>query len=198
MNPVKLYVAVLFADNARLAQALEALEARFGPLDVRGAPVPFDHTDYYAPEMGSGLRRMIAGFAELVPPPFIVAAKWAARDMEAALSAGGRRRVNLDVGFLDAFKVTLASFKERGNKIYLDRDVWLDIQLTFERGKLHPLPWTFPDFRAGRYDADLLRIRAIYREQSRQPPHPAAEPTRGPSRNAPTGGPGPHTRRGDL
>jgi hypothetical protein len=173
MNPVKLYVADLFAAEALLAQALVALEARFGAVDVRGAPVPFDHTDYYAPELGRGLRRTIAAFAELVPPPFIVAAKWAARDIERALSQAGRRRVNLDVGFLDAFKVTLASFKERGNKVYLDRDVWLDIQLTFERGKLHPLPWTFPEFRAARYDADLLRIRARYREQSRLPPHPA-------------------------
>jgi hypothetical protein len=69
--------------------------------------------------------------------------------------------------------VTLASFKGRGNKIYLERDVWLDIQLTFERGRLHPLPWTFPDFRAGRYDADLLRIRARYREQARQRAHPS-------------------------
>lgn len=173
MNPVKLFVAVLFAEEALLAQALEALEARFGPVDVRGVPVPFDFTDYYAPEMGSGLGRIFVAFAELVQPPFIVAAKWATREIERALDHAGRRRVNLDVGYLDAFKVTLASFKERGNKIYLDRDVWLDIQLTFERGRLHSLPWTFPDFRAGRYDADLLRIRARYREQARHQQQPA-------------------------
>jgi len=174
MDPVKLYVAVLFSDEALLRRALGLLESRFGPLDVRGTSVPFDHTDYYAEEFGGGLSRQLAGFADLVAPSFIVEAKWECHELEQRLAADGRRRVNLDVGYLDAFKVTLASFKARGNKVYLDRDVWLDMQLFFERGGMQSLPWTFPDFRAGRYDADLLRLRARYLEQLRQRPLPAA------------------------
>jgi hypothetical protein len=174
MDPVNLYVAVLYADAALRKQAVALLAERFGPVDHEGAEVPFDHTDYYADELGTGLIRALVSFAPLVPPSEIVAAKWATRELEQRLAKAGRRRVNLDVGYLDAFKVTLASFKGRGNKIYLDRDVWLDLQLYFEKGGWHALPWTFPDFRAGRYDADLLRIRARYLEQLRERPFPAA------------------------
>ena len=169
-NPVKLFAAVLFPDEAWLERAAECLSGLFGAIDRRGTAAPFDHTAYYEAEMGPGLRRVILGFDRLIQPEDIVSAKHSARDLEFQLAANGKRRVNLDVGYLDPFKITLASFKGRGNKVYLGRDVWLDMQLYFERGKLHPLPWTFPDFRAGRYDADLLAVRARYREQLRTRP----------------------------
>jgi hypothetical protein len=169
-EPVKLFVAILYREPARRAESEQLLEEAFGPIDVRGTPAPFDHTDYYTEELGPGLSRVLVGFVRLVAPGEIVAAKWDARELEARLAEGGRRRVNLDVGYLDAFKFALASFKGRGNKVYLDREVWLDVVLYFEKGKLHSLPWTFPDFRAGKYDADLLRLRTRYREQLRERP----------------------------
>jgi Domain of unknown function (DUF4416) len=170
VNPVKLFVAALFADEAWLDRGLAAVQEQLGPIDVRGAAVPFDHTDYYREEMGPQLSRLFVGLERLKAPDWIVEAKHAMREAEAGLSREGRRQVNLDAGYLDEFKVTLASFKGRGNKVYLGRDVWLDVQLYYERGRLHPLPWTFPDFRAGRYSADLLRLRTRYREQLRGRP----------------------------
>jgi hypothetical protein len=164
-DPVKLFVAILHPDSTRLELGIAALVQAFGPVDLMGTSIPFDHTDYYTEEMGAGLSRTIVGLERLQAPEFIVEAKHQARDLEGLLAAERRRRVNLDIGYLDAFKVTLASFKGRGNKVYLGRDVWLDTQLYFERGALHPLPWTFPDFRAGRYTADLLRLRTRYRDQ---------------------------------
>jgi hypothetical protein len=169
-DPVKLFVAVLYSTPETLAAGLALVERKFGTIDHCGTPVPFDHTAYYEPEMGPGLSRVLIGIDSLIVPEEIVAAKHTARDLEASLSIQGRRQVNLDVGYLDAFKVTLASFKGRGNKVFLGREVWLDVQVFFEKGKWHSLPWTFPDFRAGHYDADLFSIRAQYREQLRQRP----------------------------
>jgi len=165
VHPVKLFVAALFADEAWLDRGLAAVQERLGAIDIRGAAVPFDQTDYYRAEMGAPLSRLFVGLERLAAPEEIIAAKHATREVETTLSDEGRRRVNLDAGYLDEFKVALASFKARGNKVYLGRDVWLDMQLYYERGQFHPLPWTFPDFRAGRYSADLLRLRARYREQ---------------------------------
>lgn len=160
---VMLLAAVLYADEASLEAGLRRLETAFAPLAWRGPAHAFDLTDYYAEEMGRGLQRVLVAFRGLVPPGFLVEAKWRAAGVEDALRRGGRRRVNVDVGYLDEFKLVLASFKGRGNKLYLARGVWADMTLTYGRGRFEPLPWSFPDFRDGRYDADLRAIRERYK-----------------------------------
>ncbi len=164
---VKPIAALLYRDDSLLEQCLARLEAAFSPVDFRGAAHRFDLTDYYAPEMGSGLCRVLVSFSALRAPPFLVDARHTAAATEDAFRLEGKRRVNVDVGYLDLYKVVLASWKARGHKLYLERGVWADIVLTFAKGRFHPLPWSFPDFRAGRYDADLRTMRARYLRQLR-------------------------------
>ncbi|MCH7476845.1 MAG: DUF4416 family protein [SAR324 cluster bacterium] len=165
---VKLFAAILYRDLEWLEQGLERLQGRFGPLDFRGPARRFDFTEFYAAEMGSDLSRCLVGFARLTEPPFLVEAKWQARTIETELAGERGRRVNIDVGYLDLFKVVLASFKGRGNKLYLGREVWADITLTYGKGKFQPLPWSFPDFKAGAYDDDLLELRRIFKAALKQ------------------------------
>lgn len=166
---VKLFAAVLYRDESALEQALVSLAEVFSPVDSRGAPHPFDLTDYYEPEMGPGLSRMLVSFTALVSPTALAGAKHASAAVEDALRGdSGHRTVNVDVGHLDAFKVVLASFKARGQKLYLGRGVWADLTLTYAKGHWRPLEWTFPDFRDGRYDAGLLAIRERFKVQLRE------------------------------
>ena len=167
---VKLIAVLLFRDAPE--RSLERLEARFSPADFRGPPHPFTHTNYYEGEMGAGLSRVIVSFSELVAPPFLVEARLAAHELEQALSSGGRRTVNVDMGYLDLHKLVLASFKSRGNKLYLERGVWADLTLIFTGGAFKPLPWTFPDFSDGTYHADLLAVRDLLKKQLREPAPP--------------------------
>ena len=115
---VKPFAAVLYREPAALEAALERLAAAFSPVERRGPPHAFDQTDYYAAEMGDGLQRLLASFARLEAPGWLVAAKHRATAVEDALRSGGRRRVNVDVGYLDLGKVVLASWKGRGSKLY--------------------------------------------------------------------------------
>ncbi len=165
---VKAFAAVLYADAAALEEALPRLAAAFSPLEQRGAPHPFDQTDYYAVEMGAGLQRVLVSFARLEPPGWLVEAKRAAIVIEDALRVAGRRRVNVDVGYLDLGKVVLASSKGRPSKLYLAHGIWADLTLTYAQGRYQPLPWSFPDFRSGRYDAELLALRTRYKAQLRE------------------------------
>lgn len=168
-TPVKLIAGVLYRDERFFLEALRLLEERFSPEDYRGDPIPFDVTRYYEPEMGTGLLRRILSFDELIDPADgLVEAKLASRFMEEALMHQGKRMANIDVGYLDHHKVVLASFKERGNKIYLGSGVWADMTLFFRKGSVDPLPWSFPDFKAGLYDGNLLDIRKVYRAQMRR------------------------------
>ncbi len=163
--PVKLIAGILYRDEGFFGEALRALEEIFSPADYRGGAVPFEGTSYYEEEMGSSLSRVVLSFARLVEPDDLVEGKWHARAVESSLASSGKRRVNIDMGYLDLHKVVLASFKERGNKVYLGRGVWADMTLFFRRGGVEALPWSFPDFKAGLYDRDLVEMRKIYKEQ---------------------------------
>jgi hypothetical protein len=166
-SPVKLIAAILYRDEEPFQEALRSLEEMFSRTDYRSAPVSFEGTRYYESEMGSGLLRVLLSFENLVDPVFLVPAKLAARDIEDDSRQEGKRRVNIDMGYLDHHKMVLASFKERGNKVYLERGVWADMTLFFRKGSVDPLPWSFPDFKAGLYDRALLDIRMVYQEQMR-------------------------------
>ncbi|MCP4751187.1 MAG: DUF4416 family protein, partial [Proteobacteria bacterium] len=147
LTRVKLIAAILYQDEGDLDASLKLLENAFSAVDFQGEFFPFTETDYYEPEMGDNLKRGMVSFERLVHPGFLVESKLTARNLEETLSREGKRRVNIDVGCLDMFKVVLASFKGRSNKIYLDRGIWADMILYFEKGRFKPFLWTFPDFK---------------------------------------------------
>ena len=165
IKPVKPILLLLYSDTQLLSQALEKLTQAFGPIDYQSASHPFDHTDFYEGEMGQGLRRLLISFTSPQPPDFIAQAKIKCNGLEQELSQEGHRQVNLDMGYLDFFKVVLASMKERGNKIYLSEGVWIDWVLRFFDGDWVPFEWTFPDFLIPRFYEDLSKIRLTYRHQ---------------------------------
>jgi hypothetical protein len=166
-DPVKLFVAILWSDASILPDTVRRLEEAWGPVDFVGPDRPFDLTDYYLAEMGPGLQRRLLAFEQLVSPETICAAKLFCFVLEKALSRDGRRRVNLDAGYLDHNKVVLASFKKAGQKIYLEEGIYADLVARYKAGRYQPFEWTFPDFKAGRYDAELAAIRRQYLEQLR-------------------------------
>jgi len=163
--PVKLIAAVLYRREEALAEALEQAVALFSTIDYRGEFFPFRESDYYVPEMGPGLQRGLIAFEKLVHPGFLAPAKRLTRDLENRLAIDGKRQVNIDIGYLDLFKVVLASFKGRTNKIYLSDGVWAAMVLYFEKGGFHPFLWSFPDFKSGIYDPSLQTIRSTYKSQ---------------------------------
>lgn len=167
--PVKLVAAILAGESFD-AEALlfPGLEERFGRIDYRGPTHPWDGTDYYEDEMGPGLSRRILSFEPLRSPTDIVQAKLDAAAIEEDLSGPGGRRVNIDPGYMDYHKIVLASFKEGPQKIYLGDGVYADPVLLFYDGEYAPLPWTFPDFKAGVYREDFRAVRALYRKARRE------------------------------
>jgi hypothetical protein len=75
------------------------------------------------------------------------------------------RIVNLDAGYLDHNKILLASAKEAGQKVYLDKGIYADLAGRYKDGRYQPFEWSFPDFRDGRYDKELLTMRKRYMAQ---------------------------------
>jgi len=167
-EPVKYFVALLWSDAGMLAAAEARMVTQWGAIDFTGPDRPFDRTNYYEPEMGTGLLRRLLSFEELRSPEELATAKRTCIDMESALAVDSRRRVNLDIGYLDHNKLVLASVKSAGQKIYLRDGIYADLTARFAHGKYEPFAWTFPDFKDGRYDGELHAMREIYLRQMKQ------------------------------
>lgn len=167
IDPVKLFVAALWSRLDSIQDATKQLVSHWGEVDFTGADYPFDMTDYYEPEMGKDLKRRLLSFHKLVPPDSLSSAKHICNGIEARISGEKGRLVNLDIGYLDHNKIVLASFKGAGQKIYLSEGVWADMVARYREGRYVPFEWTFPDFRDGRYNGELIQIRQIYRKQLR-------------------------------
>jgi len=167
-EPVKYLSAILLPEGFDPEESLlPSLEGIFGRIDYRGAPHPFLVSDYYEDEMGPNLSRILVSFERLGSPTHLVQAKLDTTALEKGLLRGDSRTVNIDPGYMDYFKVVLASFKQGPQKIYLDEGVFADPVMLYQHGAFTYLPWTFPDFKSGLYDADLTAIRRIYRDARR-------------------------------
>jgi hypothetical protein len=162
---VKRIALLLWADAEALSGALAAARGAWGELDHEGADQPFDLTAYYDEEMGKGLRRRLVSFQRLTRSEDLAAAKLEAMAIERSLARGGNRRVNIDVGYLDLEKVVLASSKPVWHRLHVGRGIHAEIVLRYAKGRFHPLEWSFPDFRDGRYERDLVAARERYKAQ---------------------------------
>ncbi|MBI2932117.1 MAG: DUF4416 family protein [Planctomycetes bacterium] len=166
-EPVKLFIGLLAAGEEAVDEARRRCVERFGPLDYESPPIPFTFTNYYEAEMGSDLRRFFWSFERLIDPSEIVDAKQRTNEIEDASARDGRRAVNLDPGYVDTYKVILATAKGAGQKVYLREGIWADCVLHFVKGRVKFFDWGFPDYKSGAYDKVLLRIRELYKIQRR-------------------------------
>jgi hypothetical protein len=66
--------------------------------------------------------------------------------LEQARAADGRRRVNIDPGYLLLERFVLATGKNYSHRIYLGRGIYADLTLIYRQGAFRALPWTYPDY----------------------------------------------------
>ena len=166
---VKLICGMISARIQWLDEASDALAGRFGDIDHVSDTWPFDLTHYYDEEMGSPLLRRFVSFRKPVSPDVLVEVKLTTNEIEAQFGrrqAGAvpARPVNLDPGLVEPSKLVLASMKNFSHRIYLTRGVYAEVTLMFRKGAWEALPWTFPDFGSGRYDAFLTVVRDTLRK----------------------------------
>ena len=161
-RPVKLIVSMFTGDRTLLGLARSALDSRFGRIDYESELLPFDHTSYYEPEFGAGLLRQVVAFAELIDPGRLADVKRTTNDMEMAQAVGGRRRVNLDPGYVSLSKMVLATTKDYSHRVYIGRGIHAEVTLHYRKGAFCPWPWTYPDYASAPYLAIFAKIRELY------------------------------------
>jgi hypothetical protein len=168
-KPAKYFVAFLTTSAELMAQVEAQLVTILGAIDERSEILPWTASKFYEPEMGGGLLRGFCSFTALRSPAELAAVKLHTQQIEERFCrTGGRgRRVNLDPGYVDSFKVVLASTKNANQRIYLDRGIYAEATLFYHSGGFHGLPYTYMDYLWPGTLAFLTRLRSVYLEQLR-------------------------------
>ncbi|MCX7882134.1 MAG: DUF4416 family protein [Brevinematales bacterium] len=166
-EPVKLVVGILFSDEACYRKARERLLALYGPVDYECAPFLFTFTHYYDQEMGNPIYRSFVSFEKLISIEDLVDIKLTTNGIEEEFACEGKRRVNLDPGYMQMGKFVLATTKDQKHRIYLSRGIYAEVTLHYQKKSWQSWPWTYPDYASERYKEIFLQIRERYYEQLR-------------------------------
>lgn len=150
----KAVVFLLTADETLVPSVIAAFEKMLGPVEMQGNWHPFE-SHYYDNELGSNPKRCLIGFKNIFEPHRLPKLKNLSRKLEKKM----KRKINIDPGIVDLFKVVLVSGKGGGQKVALTKNCYAYTLLRYEKEKWLPFDWTYPDFKAPFYHADLLTIR---------------------------------------
>lgn len=163
--PVKLISGFIFKEIKDFERCKHALKKIYGAIDFESKLLPFDSTDYYKEEFGTGLSRKFISFKKLIRPQGFARIKIATNRIEAEHSIKQKRLVNIDPGYLDMAKLVLASTKDFFHRIYLDKGIFAEITLIYQGKSFRPWECTYPDYRTEDYIAIFNRIREAYAGQ---------------------------------
>jgi hypothetical protein len=161
----KLIIGALYSDQQWLEQAKMEMQCLNWVIQLQSEELPFDKTDYYTREMGRELKRCFLSIEGLQSLECSVDWKFKTLEIENLLSFDGKRRINLDPGYLDFHRVVLLSGKEGPQKIYLRDGIWADLVLLKDKGGFRELAWTFPDLKDGFYNDFFMQVRAEYKAE---------------------------------
>jgi len=166
--PVKLIASMFTASGEILEEAGVRLRQQFGPVDYESELLPFDHTNYYADEFGENLKRRFVAFEKLVHPGRLAEIKLLTNALEMEWTAEGKRRINIDPGYVSHSKLVLATTKNHAHRVYLDQGIYAEVTLHFRDGTFCAWPWTYPDYASSPLVAIFNQIRGIYVKQLRE------------------------------
>ena len=169
----KLFFGLLFAKSFEIVDVIKRIELDFGRIDARSDVVPFNHTEYYADEMGAEIMRLFITSEELMDMDELADAKNYTNLLEKAFSdpVTGNRRVNIDPGYLTLSKVVLATTKDYDHRLYLKSGIYAEVTLRYKRrnNSYEAWKWTYPDYREPFAMDFFNRMRMIYHEQIKTP-----------------------------
>ncbi len=162
---MKLIIGLIYRDSHEYLAVKPFLLRAFGPIDYESPELDFNHTAYYEREFGSGLKRRFVAFLRLISPDSLAAIKVRTNRLEKRRARLGKRRINIDPGYVDLAKLVLASTKDFCHRIYLSKGIFAEITLVYKKGGFTAWEWTYPDYRTPAYLDIFNHIRHAYAQQ---------------------------------
>lgn len=166
-EPVLAVAAVFSRYDDAFEWARQRCAANWGPIVLASEPIEFRETPYYERTMGEGIRKCLWAFERLIDPAQLVDYKLQANDWEEEYRRESNwpepRPLNIDPGYLTEAKLVLGTTKDRDHRLYLDRGIYAENTLFFQRGEWRARDWTYPDYRRSDYHEFFTRCRDYLR-----------------------------------
>ncbi len=162
-------MSLITSSDQLIEQGIKSLSSEFGSIDFISERFPFHYTDYYTPEMGSGLFRHFITFKNLIPREQLPEIKRKTNWLEDRMAnPEGKRQINIDPGYLCMEHVILATTKGYAHRPYLRDGIYADLTLIFRNKSFQPLEWTYPDYREEKVIQLFNQLRRIYLQNLRE------------------------------
>lgn len=169
-KPAKYFVALLSSSPDLITAVETDLAAILGEIDGRSEIIPWTVSRFYEKEMGPGLLRRFLSFLVLGSPENLADVKLQTQQIEERYRerGSGGRRVNLDPGYVDVYKVVLASTKNACQRVALHSGIYGEATLLYYNGRFHGLDYTYRDYLWRETLTFLTTLRETYLGQLKQ------------------------------
>jgi hypothetical protein len=146
--PVKLIVACTWSAGFGIDTVYRLLEERLSEIESTSGAFDFSRfTTYYKTEMGAALEKEFIVFSRPEPPEILPALKLWTNGVEEKFADDGKRRINLDPGYVCEAKLVLATTKDYTHRLYLGEGIFGDVHLVFQNHTFNTRLWTYPDYQ---------------------------------------------------
>ncbi|MEN2985205.1 MAG: DUF4416 family protein [Thermodesulfovibrionaceae bacterium] len=161
---VLLFIGTLFNDEEYYFKAKEILESIFGEILFESAKMQWNYSNYYSDELGSPIQRRFIFFKNLISEEDLAEIKIKTNEIEDSLSLEGKRKINLDPGYLGLAKIVLATTKDYSHRIYLKKGIYAEVTLIFKNSSFQPHINTYRDYASEDYIKLFNLARTLYKE----------------------------------
>lgn len=158
---IKLIIGLLSRDSELFKNARVLLESLYGRVDFESEIINFTHTTYYNEELGDSLKRKFLSFEKSPGLENIYKIKLKTNLLEGRFAHHGRRRINIDPGYLDLSKLVLFSTKDYSHRVHLAKGIFAEVTLYYKNKTYNPWPWTYPDYGTRAYIDIFNTIRKL-------------------------------------
>ena len=104
----------------------------------------------------------MVSFRQLIEQEQFPSIKHYTNTLELKWARDGKRRINIDPGYLLPARFVLATGKNFAHRIYIVDSIYADLTLIYANGRFQTLPWTYPDYADKGLQTVLEQIRDRY------------------------------------
>ena len=172
-HTVSLFTAAIFsADDAAIQWGIDQLVTLLGTVLLTSEIFLFDETKYYVKHMGEPIKKQLVLFGGTLDPSELYRVKVQTNDLEVRFKdthkTAVERPLNIDPGYITPSKFILATTKDGSHRIYIKDGIYGEVTLHYRDESWNPYPWTYPDYRHGKYFDFLNRARELLLEARSQ------------------------------